>query len=218
MTIIAEDLAVLLLDPHTGRRLVDGTAFDRALAGAMLLDLALAGALVPDSAGARARLIPSGPATADPLLEGARARLTPGPYKAQRAVERLARGSWKRVIERLEADGAVERASSRVLGIFPTTTWTLTGSSRRPALLTGVTAALRGRADPDQRTACLISLVHAVKAEHKLVDGPRKELRARAQAISQSDFAGPAVRKAVEAVHAAAIAAIVAANVSVSGS
>ena len=218
MTSTAEDLAVLLLDPHTGRRLVDGTAFDRALAGATLLDLALAGALTPDGTGAKARLIPSGPAPADPLLEAALARITPGPYKAQRAVERLARGSWKQVIERLEIHGAVERTSGRVLGIFPTTTWTLTDRSRRPALLADVANALQGRAAPDQRTACLISLLHAVKAVHKLVDGPKKELRARAKEISRSDFAGPAVRKAVEAVQAAAVATIVAVNATVSGS
>jgi Golgi phosphoprotein 3 (GPP34) len=218
MTTIAEDLAVLLLDPHTGRRLVDGTAFDRALAGAILLDLALAGALTPDGAGAKARLTPSGPAPADPLLQAALTRLTPGPYKAQRAVERLARGCGKRVLELLDAHGAAERTSRRVFGIFPSTAWMLTARSQRPAVLADVTAALQGRTVPAPRTACLISLLHAVKAEHKLVDGSKKELRARAQEIARSDFAGPAVRKAVEAVQAAAVATIVAVNVTVSGS
>lgn len=218
MTTLAEDLAVLLLDPQTGRRLVDGTASDRALAGAVLLDLALAGALRPDGEGATARLHPSGPAPPDPLLEAALDRLTPGPYRAQRAVERLASGSWKRVIERLVTHGAVVPASRRVLGIVPTTTWTVTGRSGRPALLADVAAALQGRAAPAQRTACLISLLHAVKAEHKVVDGPKREVRARAEEIARSDFAGPAVRKAVEAVQAAVMVPVIAAGTAVSGS
>jgi hypothetical protein len=32
-----EDLAILRLDPHTGRRLVDGTALDRPLAAAAII-------------------------------------------------------------------------------------------------------------------------------------------------------------------------------------
>jgi hypothetical protein len=54
----------------------------------------------------------------------------------------------------------------------------------------------------------LISLVHAVKAEHKVVDGPRRQLRARAAEVADGEWAGRAVHKAVEAVQASVAAAV----------
>ena len=63
--------------------------------------------------------------------------------------------------------------------------------------------------------ALLISLVHAVKAEHKVVEGQRKQLRARAAEVADGEWAGQAVRKAVEAVQASVMAAVVASTVAV---
>ena len=90
---LAEDLVLLLLDPGSGRAVVDSTSLDRAIGGALLLDLAARERITADGDGARARLSVAGAApTGDPLLDGALARLD-RPLRAQKAVERLARGS-----------------------------------------------------------------------------------------------------------------------------
>jgi hypothetical protein len=80
-----------------------------------------------------------------------------------------------------------------------------------------VAAVLRDGAQPDEHLALLISLAHAVKAEHKIVDGPRRQLRARAAEVAAGEWAGQAVRKAVQAVQSS-VAAAVAVSAAVSGS
>ncbi len=135
-------------------------------------------------------------------------------------VERLARRTRTPVLDRLVARGLVRRESSRLLGIFPVTTWPPADSGPRAQLHARVTAVLRDGARPDQHLALVISLLHAVKAEHKIVDGPRRALRARAEEVAKGEWAGVAVRNAVQAVQAgvAAAVAVAAASGSSSGS
>ena len=213
---LTEDLVLLLLDPARGRAVVDGTSLDRAIGGALLLDLAAGGRITADGDGAKARLSVAVPTpSGDPLLDAALGRLTK-PMKAQKAVERLARGTRAQVLERLAERGLVRRESSRILGLIPVTTW-VPGEGARE-LRGRVTAVLRDGARPDQHLALLISLVHAVKAEHKVVDGNKRELRARAAQVAEGEWAGHAVRKAVEAVQASVMAAVVASTVAASAS
>lgn len=209
-TILTEDLVLLLLHPERGRPVVDSTSLDRAIGGALLLDLALRERISADRDNAKARLsvVGAGP-TGDPLLDDALARLAGRTLRAQKAVERLARRVRTPVLERLVLRGLVHRDRSRILGIFPFTTW-LPATAVANDLHARVTAVLRDGAQPDQRTALLISLLHAVKAEHKVVDGPRRQLRARAKEVASGEWAGAAVRKAVEAVQAGAMAAVAA--------
>jgi hypothetical protein len=208
---LAEDLVLLLLDPGRGRAVVDGTALDRVIGGALLLDLAARERIAADGGGAKARLsVADATPTGDPVLDDALARLDK-PLRAQKAVERLARGARTPVLERLAARGLVRREGSRVLGVFPTTTWTPGAAAGE--LRGRVAAVLRDGARPDQRLALLISLVHAVKAEHKVVEGPRRQLRARAAEVAEGEWAGQAVRKAVEAVQASVMAAVTAATI-----
>ncbi|HYH31961.1 MAG TPA: GPP34 family phosphoprotein [Pseudonocardia sp.] len=219
MTPLTEDLVLLLLHPERGRAVVDGTSLDRAIGGALLLDLALADRISADGDGAKARLsVRDALPTGDPLLDAAASRLAGGPVRAQKAVERLARGSRTTVLERLVRRGLVRREQSRILGIFPSTTWPQADAAVANELRARVAAVLRGRARPDQRVALLISLLHAVKAEHKVVDGPRRELRARAAEVAAGEWAGAAVRKAVEAVQASVAAAATASAAAASAS
>jgi hypothetical protein len=71
---------------------------------------------------------------------------------------------------------------------------------------------LTGKTEPDERQAALVSLLYAVKAEHKVVDGPRRELRARAREIAEGEWAGSAVSQAVRAVQATVMAAVLASS------
>ncbi|MET0315377.1 MAG: GPP34 family phosphoprotein, partial [Rhodococcus fascians] len=45
MTLIAEDLFLVLVDDVTGKPIVDSTKFPRVLAGALVLELAMNGAV-----------------------------------------------------------------------------------------------------------------------------------------------------------------------------
>jgi hypothetical protein len=218
MTTITEDLVLLLLDPATGRAVVDGTSLDRAIGGALLLDLALRERITADGVGARARLsLRDAAPTGDPLLDEAASRLSGNPVRAQKAVERLARRTRTPVLERLVERGVVRRESSRILGVFPSTTWPSTDGTGEE-LRGRIAAVLRDGARPDQHVALLISLVHAVKAEHKVVDGPRRQLRPRAAEVAEGDWAGVAVRRAVQAVQTSVMAAVTASTVAASSS
>jgi hypothetical protein len=80
-----------------------------------------------------------------------------------------------------------------------------------------VTQALVQPGAPDERTAALIALLHALKCEHKVVDPrpyqlSRRQLRARAAEIAQGNWASEAVRKAIDEMMAAVAAASAAAT------
>jgi Golgi phosphoprotein 3 (GPP34) len=213
---LAEDLVLLLLDPRTGRAVVDSTSLDRAIGGALLLDLSTQERITADGGGARARLsVVDAAPTGDPLLDTALARLDK-PLRAQKAVERLARGTRTTVLERLAERGLVRHERNRLLGILPISTWTPGDATKE--LRGRVAAVLRDGAQPDQHLALLISLLHAVKAEHKIVDGPRRQLRARAAEVADGEWAGQAVRKAVQAVQTSVMAAVVASSVAATSS
>lgn len=222
MTGLAEDLALLLHDPATGRALVDGTSLDRGLGGALLLDLTFADRIESTGDGARAKLVVCDPSPiGDPLLDGALAKLLGPPVRAQRVVERLARRVREPVLDSLAARAILAKESGRFLGLIPTTTWRTVDPEPRRAVQAAVGAALLspvGSPQPDRRVAGLISLLHAVKAEHKIVDGPRHQLRERAQEIADGDLTGTAVRKAIQAVQASIMAAVAASAVASSGS
>ena len=218
VTTIAEDLVLLLLDPESGRALVDRTSFDRAVGGALLLDLTVIGRITADGDGARARLtVTDAGTTGDPLLDDALGRLSGRPIRAARAVEKLARKTRRPVLERLAERGVVVREDEKVLGLFPTTRWHTGDPRPRASLQAGIAAVLLGKAEPNERQAGLVSLLHAVKAEHKIVDGPKRELRERARAISDGEWAGVAVRKAVQAVQATIMVAVAASSSTAAG-
>jgi enolase len=65
--------------------------------------------------------------------------------------------------------------------------------------------------EPTQRTAALASLLSAVDAVPKVVPSDdRRAVKRRAKEIAEGEWAGVAVRKAVEAVNAAVATAVVA--------
>jgi len=72
-------------------------------------------------------------------------------------------------------------------------------------------------ATPDARTAALIGVLSSMDQAHKVLvdlDKPaRKQVKQRAAAIAQGDWASEAVRRAIRASQDATTAAIVAASV-----
>jgi len=117
---------------------------------------------------------------------------------------------------------ALRAGRGRALGIFPTRTWPAQDPSHEAEMRQLVTQALVQPSAPDERTAALIALLHALKCEHKVVDPrpyqlSRRQLRARAAEIAQGNWASEAVRKAIDEMMAAVAAASAAATAASSG-
>ena len=217
--LLLDDLTLLLLSPASGRPLVDSMRLGPGLAGAVLLELALQGRVEVEEAvrrrGDRLRVVP-GPAPADPLLADALVRLSTGraathPTAARAAVEKIARQRLpRRARERLAAQGLAEHSPGGFLRLARTRP----DAAAREELLALVGAALLSK-DPrgvDQRSAALVSLLHAVGAVAKVVPAtglPKKELTARAKAVSEGEWAGAAVLAAVRAAQSAVTTAVV---------
>lgn len=100
-----------------------------------------------------------------------------------------------------------------MLGIFPTTSYVIQDHEAISNIRDAVGNVALGNREPDERTGALISLLYAVKAVHKVFDGDRRELNARAKEIAAGNWAGAAVKKAMEAVQAAVMAMMVASTV-----
>jgi len=219
VTLLAEDLLLLLIDDASGALLLDSTRLDRALAGAVLLELALAERVGPPPPGRRFGrdriVLLDGRPTGDPLLDDALARLdSPRPPRAARAVEKLVKGTRQALLHRLVEAGHVREEHRTVLGVFRSSRWPAVRPEHEAAVRRDLHAALVEGAPPDLRTAALTSLLVAVDVVPKVVSAPdRRALVRRAKAVADGEWAGVAVRKAVEAVNAALVASVVAVSV-----
>jgi hypothetical protein len=124
--------------------------------------------------------------------------------------------------QRLAASGVLRAGHGRALGIFPTRTWPTQDPGHEAEMRQLVIQALVQPGAPDERTAALIALLHALKCEHKVVDPrayqlSRRQLRARAAEVAQGNWASEAVRKAIDEMMAAVAAASAAATAATSG-
>jgi hypothetical protein len=206
VTTLAEDLVLLLVDPASGRLAVGSSALDRGLAGALLLDLALRERLAVEGRGRRARLSVVNPApSGEPVVDVALAALGRTPLPARRAVDQLAGRLRGPVVERLAARGLVVPYRVRRWGVLPATAWEVPGVRERDRLRAAVERVLLHDQPPDVRLGCLVSLLHAMRAEHRVVDGPVRRVRARAAAVAGDDLLGAAGRGSVAAVRGAVL-------------
>lgn len=198
--LLAEELLLLLTDDQTGRPVVDGEYLDLALGGALVLELSLLGQVGPGGQTRRRRLERrAGAGPAHPLLVEAlagSADRSPGD-----AVKRCAKGVRERLLDGLADQGVIRRERTRVLGLFPRTRSSTTSTSIEDDARSRLRSVLVDGVGPDRRTAALVSLLHAVKAEHKVLPGDdRKVLRRRAEEISQGEWAGAEVRSAIKSI------------------
>jgi len=213
-TLIAEDLLLLLLDDDKGT--VTSMYCETALGGAVLVELALRGAVEvsePTSVWrtAKVRAVADCDA-ADEVLRSAYRTIAERERSAQDLVNKLGKGLQEALAGRLVMRGLLERRADKVLGLFPRTRWPAVDSAHEAGVRRMLRAALVEGGEPDQRTAALIALLHAVDKAHKVVDHeglPAREVRRRAKQISESDWAAKAVRDAINA-STAALAAIAA--------
>lgn len=215
-TLIAEDLLLLLLHDERGT-LARVTRPDAVLGGGLLVELALDEAVEvrPKTRwwrSATVHVVP-GHAPADPLLRAAYDEVGARPRTAQDLVGRLGKGLQARLGARLASQGAVQRRDSRVLGLFPRTTWPVVDTARKEQVRRALAASLVQGLPPDERTGALIAILSAADQAHRVVDRaglPAREVRKRAKHVAEGDWAAEAVRDAIAASRAAVTAAVAA--------
>lgn len=214
-SLIAEDLLLLLLDDESGDPLVDGTRLPRVLAGAVLLELALDGYVTPadqDEDVKRGRLaVRRAEAPADPILARALGVVADArrPMKPEAAIEKLDSEVRAAVFERVIDRGWVRESRRKVLGIFPSKVWPPVDESHERGVRHELSGVVVEGLDPTPRAAALISLLSAVDAAAKVFpDTDRKMIRKRAKEIADGEWAGAAVRKAVDAINSAVFVAV----------
>lgn len=214
MTLIAEDLLLLLLDDDSGKPLADSTKLPRVLAGALVVELAMGGSLRITGPGEQTKkdhVVVAGAPPADVLLRRVFDLVASAsrPMKPQKVIEKSQKNLSKELIARLVAQGFVAENKAKVLGLFPTTTWPARDTSHEKGLRDSLRGALVDGTTPSPHTAALISLISAVDLTHKvIVDADKKLLKQRAKQIAEGEWAGAAVRKAVSDVNAAVMAAV----------
>jgi hypothetical protein len=224
VTLLAEDLLLLLLDDESGKFLLDGLRLDRVLAGALLLDLVLAERVsspTPERRFGQDRLvIENRTPLGDPLLDEALTRLDGRrPPAAARAVEKWVKGTRQAVLTRIVEAGLVRAEHRTVLGLFPVSRWPAVRPEHEAAVRRELHGVLLEGRDPTPRIAAVVALLLAVDVLPKVVPGSdRRALVRRAKEVAEGDWAATAVRKAVDAIRAGIIAAGVAATTAAASS
>ncbi|KAA0925168.1 MULTISPECIES: GOLPH3/VPS74 family protein [unclassified Rhodococcus (in: high G+C Gram-positive bacteria)] len=214
MTLIAEDLLLLLLDDDSGKPLADSTKLPRVLAGALVVELAMIGSLRitgPDEQIKKDHVVVAGSRPEDEFLRRVFDLVASAsrPMKPQKVIEKSQKNLAKELAARLVAQGFVTEKKDKVWGLFPTTTWPAQDTSREKVLRDALRSALVDGTTPSPHTAALISLISAVDLTHKVIeDADKKLLKRRAKEIAEGEWAGAAVRKAVSDVNAAVMAAV----------
>ena len=159
--LLVEDVLLLLFQPRSRTIAGENTLF-YVLGGAVVADLALAERIETRPSGRFSSAVHArgGVPPADPLLEPAWTYIAERPRDVQTVLAGFGPHLRGPVLDRLVERGDLDRAATKVLGLFPSTRLSL-GGSRRGALLADARAALLGEADPSPRTAAIAALLSA---------------------------------------------------------
>jgi plasmid stability protein len=225
--LLAEDLLLLVTDDGSGQLSAPAAQVDAGLAGANLVELALMNKVDLSGEGEEGRpgrIVVRDPApVGDDVLDAALKILAANHGQKPSAVIRpLSKNLREALYERLAAAGVIRAERGKILGIFRTRTWPAQDASHEAQVRELLTQALVQQTAPDTRSAALIALLHALRCEHKVVDPEpyglsKRQLAARAEEIAQGNWASGAVRKAIDEMNAAVIAATTAAAIATSG-
>ena len=171
MTLIAEDLLLLLLDDESGKP--QSQQLQIALGGAVLVELAVEGMVEVVESGSvwrAAKVHPvEGARPGDPVLQAAWETVREKERSAQGLVEKLGKGLSETLCERLAERGVLERRDDKLLGLFPRTRWPVSDTSHEDSVRRALTVVLVDGGEPDPRTGALMALLHAVDQAHQTV-------------------------------------------------
>ncbi len=216
--LLAEDLLLLVTDDDTGKPVVSGSHLDVALGGAQLVELSMAGNVDIDD---RKRLrVLDAAAPEDVLLaralEVVRRREGKKPSSVIGELGKRLRGE---LYERLTAAGIVRAEQGKILGLFPTHSWPTVSAEHETGVRRALSSVLVTGLTPTPRDAALVSLLHALRSTHKVVDPKehrlrRRDLDRRAKEIAEGSWGSKAVRQAIDEMTAAVKVAVTAATAS----
>lgn len=132
--------------------------------------------------------------------------------KPKDVVPILGKGLRDRLHARLVDRGLLRAADCKLLGIFPRHRWPANDASHEDSVRALLTDALRAGATDDVRVGALVSLLHALKAVSKILDPvavgtTKQEMEANAKRIAEGNWGSEAVRKALDEMMAAVVAA-----------
>lgn len=196
---------LLLIDQRSGRVRIGSTSAENALAGAVLVELVNSGRVAFEPNGKKLRVVDPTPLN-DLVLNEALGRLTK-PLRPQSAVERVRKRLWNNVIGQLRDHSVIRVEPRKVLGIFPAKSYPIVDEAAAEKLRKAVGEVVHGYRGADAHIGSLITLLYAVDAVHKVFVGDKREIRKRAKEIARGNWAGDAVRRAVEAIQAGVTAA-----------
>ncbi|GAA4716351.1 Golgi phosphoprotein 3 (GPP34) [Promicromonospora umidemergens] len=200
--LIAEDFLLLAVDDETGKTAnVDNLGV--RLAGALLADLAAANKTLMrgapeagatkeerEKAGDTAILVTDNAPTGHVALDAAlQAVLDTPEAPARKVVEAISDKAEDNLLAALVERGILEKEESRLFRMLPITRWPAADSSHEVALRANLTKVLLEGAEPDERTATLISLLHGSGLVPRLVGKEqRKAAEERAEEIAGSEW------------------------------
>ena len=206
---LGEEIMLLSLDDETGAA-KSREAAGWAVAGGTLLELVLAGRLSVDDG--RLSVTDRTP-TGVPLLDerlGLIDAWTAKKSKPPRATEWLTRERGKAVgatIDSLRVRGLVTEEQRKVLGLFPVRRYPEADGTTEAELRERLASVVLRGADPDDRSAGLIALIHAAKLHHlAFPEVPAREVRPRMEEIAEGHGVGDDVRAAIRTMQAALVA------------
>lgn len=186
-----------------------GVELDCSLAGALLLELVLDGHLELDGKVVRT----TGSVPTRPLLRAAYDQVSGKPRRPQTWVTKLSKETRKRLLHRMVEIGVLEDVTYKSFKVFTRHRFPARDVAARDAVLARLRGVVLDGQEPDERTAALVTIIGAAKLERLIFpDADRRAVRRRIDEISDAPWAARAVRKAIEAVHAATSSAVVAAT------
>jgi Golgi phosphoprotein 3 (GPP34) len=200
--LIAEDFLLLAVDDETGKTAnVDNLGV--RLAGALLADLAAANKTLMrgapeagatkeerEKAGDATILVTDNAPTGHVALDAAlQAALDAPDAPARKIVEAISENAEENLLAALVERGILEKEESKLFRMLPVTRWPAADSSHETALRATLTKVLVDVAEPDERTATLISLLHGSGLIGGLVGKEqRKAAQDRAEEIAGSEW------------------------------
>lgn len=182
---------ILLLALHDERGTDQIGFVPHLLAGALLAESARAGRIEVQRGMVRRVIVVDPGPTGDEEVDRALSEMAEAgrPRSVSSWLGRLAKGELRaRVAGRLMADGILSEERSRVLGLFPRTTYPEADPSPELHLVARLEAAIASDSAVDDRTRVVLTLVDGVGLLSRVVD--RRTVRHRKQRIRDLTRAG----------------------------
>lgn len=200
--LIAEDFLLLAVDDETGK-LANVDNLGVRLAGALLADLASANKTLTrggpqagasreerEKAGDATILVTDNTPTGHIALDAALQTILATPEApARKIIEAISKDAEENLLAALVERGILEKEEQKLFRMLPITRWPAADSTHETALRETLVKVLVEGAEPDERTATLISLLHGSGLIGGVVGKEqRKAARDRAEEIAGSEW------------------------------